>query len=101
MSNVISLKTRQILDMDEYLIYLESDSIEGIVTPELYKEITLQMSSGDFGAHVARKFYKHSSDWILTCRNDEVLHLQPEADREEHGLLYSEGTVKDYFKIKY
>jgi hypothetical protein len=43
------------------LIRLKSDNYDCYVAPEVYEDITLTMSSGDYGAHIAKVVFVDSN----------------------------------------
>lgn len=72
------------------LIYLVSDNFDSYVTKEAYKEITLQMSTGDFHMH------KHTEitevDPMSFAAKEDVYDIFPEDDFKLEVI----GSVKDF-----
>lgn len=63
------------------LILLKSDNFDKVwVTPELYKELTLQMSSGDFGAHRTKVLKITDINFDLHTSGHSVLDLHIDND---------------------
>lgn len=76
------------------LVYVDTNDFEGYATKELYNEMRLQMSTGDFHTHTA---YEVIAVDDMEADSEFFELVSPEA-RETDGLVYVSGTLSDIAK---
>lgn len=70
------------------LVLVDSDNFKGVMTEQAYKELTLQMSSEDYGAHTWTKFKPRNGHILGLTSNTEVYDIHEETvSFEPIGIL--------------
>lgn len=68
-------KTRNLVP----ILWVESDNFEGFITNQAYRDLTLEMSSGDYGSHIKETRWVEKAEYekliaanqITFCLNKE------------------------------
>lgn len=81
------------------VIRLKSDNYDCYVCPETYYHITLQMSSGDFGAHKHRSLEVNSSATMDNIRRFNKFGYI-EYDKENQGYWFYDGKGDAQFETE-